>query len=456
MEVFAVPIEGKYLLYRPLRHLAFIGNRAMADLTLDMVRDGDGPGAAEGRHRSSAKSREAVRFLQTIGFLEPDPPPPPLPGCEYRPTTAVLLLTSRCNLRCTYCYASGGERPVQDLSPALARAAIDEAHRNAVEQGQARFELIFHGGGEPVQAWDVVQEAVAYARHKDLPCRTSIVTNGVWTARQREWLIQNMDGMGISFDGAAGTQNHQRPLAGGQGSFKAVMHSIKALDEAEFRYGIRMTAIAPWRGSLPQDVAFICEETGCQSIQVEPAFNTDRGEYREPTQAEAEAFVEAFLEAFEIAGRARRQLIFSGARPWLVTHSFCRAPYTVLIVNPAGALVGCFEVTDEAHPLAAMARIGSIDGDGVVLDKGSRAAFHETLAQRRSACRDCFCYWHCAGDCFSRALAPQDISPPGASPRCFMNREITAHILLWYIVNSGGVWRGQGAHPQGTELMRAF
>ena len=455
MEVFTVPIEGKYLLYRPLRRLAFVGNGAMADLTMEIVRSGDGRGAAEERHRS-LKSREATRFLKSIGFLELDPPAPPPPEVAYRPTAATLLLTSRCNLRCTYCYASGGERPVQDLSPALARSAVDEAHRNAVEQGQPRFELIFHGGGEPVQAWDVVQEAVAYARAKELPCRTSMVSNGVWSPAQRDWLLQNMDGIGISFDGAADTQNGQRPLAGGRGSFESVMRTIEALDKANFPYGIRMTALAPWRDRLPRDVAFLCEETSSPSIQVEPAFNSDRGEYRGPTQAEAEAFVEAFMEAFEIAGRAGRQLIFSGARPWLITQSFCRAPYAVLIVNPAGELVGCFEVTDKSHPLASISRVGSLNGDGVVLDVPSRAALHEMLERRRSACRDCFCYWHCAGDCFSRVFAPGDTGPPGSSPRCFMNQEITAHLLLWHIRNSGGVWRGQGGHPQGAELMKAF
>jgi len=37
-----------------------------------------------------------------------------------------------------------------------------------------------------------------------------------------------------------------------------------------------------------------------------------------------------------------------------------------------------------------------------------------------------------------------------------MNREITAYILLWYIAHGDGVWRGQGGHPSGKELMKAF
>jgi uncharacterized protein len=234
------------------------------------------------------------------------------------------------------------------------------------------------------------------------------------------------------------------------------MRTIQALDRAKFSYGIRMTATAPWRGRLPEDVRFLCKETGCPAIQVEPAFNTARGEYRGPSQVESEAFIEAFVEAFEIARHAGRHLSFSGARPWLVTQAFCTAPHAALVVNPSGALVACYEVTDEGHPLAAMSTVGSIDGERVVVDTQSRAALLAFLDERRAACRNCFCYWHCAGDCYTRGFVAAKGGPPGSNPRCHMNQEITAHILLWYVMNGGGVWRGQGAHPQGTQLMKAF
>jgi hypothetical protein len=37
-----------------------------------------------------------------------------------------------------------------------------------------------------------------------------------------------------------------------------------------------------------------------------------------------------------------------------------------------------------------------------------------------------------------------------------MNREITARILLWYIMDGDGVWRGQAVHPQEAQLLRTF
>jgi len=452
MQVFSIPVEGRFILYRPLLQLAFVGNQAMADLVLRLANQADDSSAS----LSVGVPEAALSFLQTIGFLSPDPPAPP--NLAYHTTMAVLLLTNRCDLRCTYCYANGGAEPAQDLPLELARVAIDTVCRNALELGQPRFELCFHGGGEPVQAWTTLREATAYARSKSIPCDISLVTNGVWTARQREWILQNLNGVSISFDGGQATQDRQRPFVSGQSSFKAVMHTITALDQAGFPYGIRMTATTPWREQLPQDVRFICQETGCRAMQVEPAFNTRRGEHQGPTDAEAQAFAQAFMEAFEIARQVGRQLTYSGARPWLLTRAFCTAPYGALIVNAAGDWVACYEVASSRHPLAKMSTVGHILGDQVVIDTPSRDALIAYLEAKRDRCQDCFCYWHCAGDCYTRSFFAQ-AAPSRAgerSPRCTMNREIAAHILLWYIMAGDGVWRGQGAAPQEARLLRSF
>jgi uncharacterized protein len=281
-----------------------------------------------------------------------------------------------------------------------------------------------------------------------------MVSNGVCTAGQREWLVHHLDSFSISFDGAQETQDQQRPFASGKGSFKAVMRTIEALDKANFSYGIRMTATAPWRERLPEDVRFICENTGCPAMQVEPAFNTCRGGHRGPAREESEAFVDGFMEAYEIARRAGRQLTYSGARPWLLTHTFCTAPHGALIVNAAGQLVACYEVAGDNHPLAKISTVGRVSGGRVAVDDQAQKALWSYLEGKRSNCRDCFCYWHCAGDCYTRAQAADNSE--NTSPRCHMNREITARILLWNIKNSDGVWQGQRMSPQSAQLMRTF
>ncbi|MFQ5611371.1 MAG: radical SAM protein [Anaerolineae bacterium] len=436
MEIFTIPLENKFIIYRPLLRLAFIGNRAMANLVLDI--------AAQSPNLDSLPASPAVDFLRSTGFLAPDPAPPPPPAASFQPTHAALLLTNQCHLRCIYCYANAGVGPVQELSFALARAAIDRVCHNALELDRPQFELTFHGGGEPVRAWKVLAEAVAYARSKPLPCQVSMTSSGVWSQHQLHWIIDNLDGLTISIDGGPETQNRQRPFVSGQGSFATVMRTIAALDERNFPYGIRMTALPPWSERLPTDVRFLCQKTNCQHFQVEPAFNTVRGQHQWPSAAESEAFAAAFIEAFDIAGQANRTLAYTGARPWLLTHSFCTAPYNALIVNPAGRLVACYEVTDQNHPLIDISTFGEIVGDQVRVDEEARHALHTRLDERRQACRACFCYRHCAGDCYTRTFSPEVGSHKVLGQRCRMNRSITAQLLLRYIMAGDGLWQGNG------------
>src|SRR4030067_2748454 len=110
MEMYAIPLEeeagpGKYIIYRPLVGLAFVGNQTMARLALHLAGGSTtDPGQAH---------PEAQAFLQTIGFDQPDPPAPPEQEIPFLPAMAVLLLTNQCQLRCLYCYAAAGEQPRQ-------------------------------------------------------------------------------------------------------------------------------------------------------------------------------------------------------------------------------------------------------------------------------------------------------------------------------------------------------
>jgi uncharacterized protein len=445
MDVYTVPIDDKWLIYRPLLRLAFVGNAAMVRLVVAWLERPDR--LPEGLSREPAPQGlppEVYGFLERIGFLAPDPPPPEPRDREYKPTGAVILATNRCNLRCIYCYADGGKGVGRAVTPELARVVIDRAHQNALELERSRFELTLHGGGEPTLAWDTVAAAVAYARSKELPCRIAMVSNGVWSDEQRAWILDNLDSVTISMDGSQETQDRQRPFASGKGTFPQVMATMEALDKAGFQYGVRMTALSPWRERLARDVAFLCEETGCRRMQVEPAFGNERGQYRAPTQEEAGQFVEGFMQAFATAEGAGRGLHFSGARPYVLAPSFCSAPYGGLIVTPLGDLVACYEITDREHPLAAMCSIGAVENGRIQLDRAVRKTLLDRLARRREGCRDCFCYWHCGGDCLAKAFYPGVDTAPETSTRCWMNRTITAQMLLWHVAHAeDGVWRGE-------------
>jgi uncharacterized protein len=436
VEFYTIPITDtagpqKYILFRPLLGLALVGNQALIDLVRDNSRE------------LRSDSTDAVTFLRKAGFFEPDPTPPTSANDPYQPTIGVLLLTNQCQLRCVYCYAGAGDLPTQELSFELGRAVIDEVCKNAQETGQTQFSISFHGGGEPTKAWKVMKKCTEYARQKPITSSISLTSNGIWSARQTDWIVANLNGISLSIDGAPDTQNRQRPLREGGGSSKLSMHSAAELDQRSFPYGIRMTATAPW-SNLPDDVRYLVENTSCQSLQVEPAFNTGRVGHGRPGDEDSAEFIDAVLEAYDVAQKAGRKFHYAGSRLGWVSDVFCTAPYNALIVNPTGDLVACYEVTDHDHPLIHLSTFGRVENGEIKVDVEARQRLHSLMAERRAACKECFCYWSCAGNCYTRAFIPGETGHQLRDNLCVISRTLTEKLLLRKIAENGGVWQN---HP---------
>lgn len=418
--LYLIPFQDKFLIYRPLRGLLFLGNRAMADCAERWCEGSD--------REAFADEPEVLDFFDSVGFTSPDPPEPPEPDLkQFLPTGAALLMSNRCNLRCIYCYANGGETNNLDLDPAVAKIVIDTVCENARKLGMDRFSVTFHGGGEPTLHRDAMRELAEYARAKPLRASLHIVTNGFWDEAYGKWLMEWIDDMTISMDGAAETQNAQRPLPGGRPSFERVMRSVDQLTKAGYPFSIRMTVTPDRFSLLPENVRFFCENTGCGQIQAEPAFYEIRGAHGTAYREQGQRFAEAFLEAWDIAAAHGRLLYYSGARPEGVTSSFCSAPLGgSLTVNPLGQVTGCYETTGRDGQCGGV--FGHADAAGLYIDEESRFAQMNEILHRRDKCTDCFCYYHCAGDCFTRGLPAEGGEWP--YNRCEINRKITLELLL--------------------------
>lgn len=435
-----IPYADKYIIYRPLRPLAFVGNAAMVQYIRNRL-----SGRTQSRHD------EVERFLDGLDFFDPGEPPPPADlSCQCRPVTAVLLMTSACNLACGYCYAAGGDHDELNLPGSFADLLVDEACANARAMGEPRFSVCFHGGGEPTCNWDVLTHTVAHARSKELPCEISLTSNGVWREEQAEFICTHCDALTISFDGVRDVQDRQRPKRDGSGSFDEVVQSLKALDRHEKRYSVRMTVTEATVDRLPESVAFVCENTRAETIQVEMSFTSERGIYADMDGEFAPGFVTRFAQAADIGARRGILVFYSGSRPWVIARTFCQASTRALIATPEGRMVACFEAVHGGHPYADDFTIGRIHEGAIRISPERQKAFDASQALRRRACGDCFCYWSCCGDCASRGMA----SPAPDSVRCRVNRDITKELLLRGIEQGDGVWSGRQVGGEGREASK--
>ena len=102
-EIFSIPLEdSKYALYAPLRRSAFVANAQVVDF-IEQLRQGNFDAAAD-------PDGSLRKLLRALGMVDAGPEHPPAAAChgDPQPTSVTLLLTTACNLRCTYCYASAG------------------------------------------------------------------------------------------------------------------------------------------------------------------------------------------------------------------------------------------------------------------------------------------------------------------------------------------------------------
>ncbi|MDP3000840.1 MAG: radical SAM protein [Bryobacterales bacterium] len=440
-EVFLIPLDdARYVVYAPLRRCAFIANRSVVRFLASIQ---------NGKWESSADPDGSLtRFLRELKIV--DAGPEPLPGKPStgppEPTALTLLLTTVCNLRCTYCYASAGEFPVRFMSMDVARRGIDFVAANAARRKPQYFEVGFHGPGEPTLNWEVLTGSVKYAREKSaaigVGVQTSVATNGVFSDKQIDWIVGNLSGANVSFDGLPAMHDSHRKTKTGAGSSAKVMHTLRRFDESRFAYGVRITVMADHIATLPEAVDFIYSEFRPSGILIEPVYHLGRG--RQTVSAETEDFVTAFRAARERARRHGRMIAFSAARADSLTIHYCGLSQDSFCLAPDGEATGCYEVWSKSSRWAKLFFIGEPSGqEGYKFDLPVVDHLRSQTVLNRPFCQGCFAKWHCGGDCYHKALELNAGGEFRGAGRCHITRELTKDRILERISESGGVvWRG--------------
>lgn len=133
-----------------------------------------------------------------------------MPHCNKKMLS--FFLTTRCNLCCIYCYNAKERNAIteQSVSLDIAKSAIDWYFAN----NKSRH-IRFYGPVEPSQEFEKMKAITDYAKHHPNggdSVTVEIQTNGVFTAEVRDWVLDNVDIMWVSFDGTKDIQNYNRPL----------------------------------------------------------------------------------------------------------------------------------------------------------------------------------------------------------------------------------------------------
>lgn len=185
----------------------------------------------------------------------------------------ILDLTNDCNLRCSYCYASGGER-ADCLSVSDAVLAIEKFYNRF----KCQIQVLFHGG-EPLLCFDSIQKIISITETKDFSNYISwfIQTNGVLLSQEKiDFLKYNNVNIGISLDGVTDESNCSRKKINGQPSTKETISALNLLHKSGISTSI-LTVVNANNYSLILHELKVLISMGIRNVALNPYISAGRG-----------------------------------------------------------------------------------------------------------------------------------------------------------------------------------
>ncbi len=159
--------------------------------------------------------------------------------------TAILKLTARCNLNCTYCYMfnladSTYERVPKAMSSATASNCLARIRRHVTtDEHDGHFNIVLHGGEPtlwPLDRFRAFFAEIEAMRQDGIHVTVGLQTNGLKIKPDLlEMFSRHHVSLGISLDGPKSYNDRYRIDHRGRGSYDQILSSVDQLIAAGYR-----------------------------------------------------------------------------------------------------------------------------------------------------------------------------------------------------------------------------
>ena len=271
----------------------------------------------------------------------------PLFGKRYN---IELMVTERCNLACSYCFAGAGPQG-RFMDPEIGFETIDRALALDASSVWIKFD-----GGEALINFEIFRRLVTYARDrshgmgKRHELGIQLTTNGWFLDPQKaDFLAEQGVRVHLSLDGPPEFHDRTRPSAGGEGTYRAATRALGLLRERGIDHMIiGVVSRQNWEHAV--EVAEHLTYLGVESVRLNPVYRVGRGRDQEVAIQAEEYFYflsgvldflaekRAFREE-NLAAMARNLVVRT--RDYRCMRSPCAAGYDHLAIDPAGDVYPC-------------------------------------------------------------------------------------------------------------------
>ena len=363
------------------------------------------------------------------------PAPAPFVATAALTVTHVSLDTAGvCNMGCRYCFEADIGARRGPMSSRVLEQTIAMMFDNAGDGG-----LVFHfASGEPLAAFPVLAEAVRKIEDKSrafaVPVSFTVTTNATLISPEiASFLVDHAFKVQVSLDGPPATHNKNRPMLGGQDSYKRVSYGLGLLSERLPRADLTVnTVISPeaslatlwsWAKTLPVGI-WITIPVGARSQRVAESDLKRR-------QFDLECMVDEIATAYEAGREIVEYQPLTKVLRKLATPApavrYCGAGASFVGVRADGQVYPCLrQLGLDAH------LIGDVSAG---LDDSARAKYLSGIAipvDRRAGCASCWARYLCGGGCYADSVVYGDDPAAPLDAHCaFFRLDIEAAIRLF-------------------------
>lgn len=301
-----------------------------------------------------------------------------------------------CNLACAYCYVRKSD---EAMTPEVGRQAVDAVLSTAVRHGFAAVRLKY-AGGEPSLNFPLVAKLHAGARARaeelGLALEGVLLSNGVALSDRllATLLTQNL-GLAVSLDGLDGSHDAQRPRADGQGTARAVQHTLERALALGLIPDVTVTLTNRNLEALPATVAWLLE----RNLPFALNFYREHGRTadRRDLALDDERLIEAVRRAFaEIEANPPRHSLLNclldRVQMAAPHHYPCAAAHNYLVIDHRGRVAQCQMALDRP--------VSTIWADDPLADvQNAPGGIPGLSVEAKEGCAGCEWRYWCAGGC---------------------------------------------------------
>lgn len=317
-----------------------------------------------------------------------------------------LNIIHDCNLRCKYCFADEGEYKGarKTMSAKVGKKAIDFVIEKSGPRKNIEVDLF---GGEPLMAFEIIKEIVAYAREQEKiynkNIRFTMTTNATLLNDEIiEYLDKNMVNIILSIDGRESVNDAVRVRRDGSGTQKSILPKIKKMVEKRDKskqYYVRGTFTRE-NTDFFEDIMYLAGE-GFKEISIEPVVLPEdhdlslREEDLETIFKQYDNLCDEMLKRHKEGNEFKFyhfNIDLQGGPCVYKRISGCGAGHEYVAVTPDGEIYPCHQFVGNKDFI-----MGDIfKGD---LDMEMSNKFKKAHIYNKPVCKECWAKFYCSGGC---------------------------------------------------------